>query len=538
MAALRASAARQPDFYLRWQKLSSDSLLTMGHDFSYSRIPDSALACFTIVANRNGEKPNDRGRRLCAKGYIGKWYVYFFYFFDYYKAYESLCAAKEMAEGSDSETTRVLLNFGCMYQAIAEQTQDKHTLQQALGYYREAFQLAMKCRNDDIDMIFANLVTVSYDLGGIKSIQGEWERYRRLPISKANAMRSINHLSFKGKMLMAARKFKDAGRVFEEAFGLADESPDLVRFRCVALIDQAESLAASRDYKAAVASLRRSLAVAQRNNLKDAVLEIYSRLSKCYSLIGNKETSLFFRGQYLQLKDTLLNSQQLMKVNEMRFVNSMKKVDEQMQQVRHRQQIERVVSVAVFIVALLIGFFLWIVWHKNRRLSKQNVHLYERTVEMIRKDEEEQRRRKALEDELEQYKQRDCQKKEKYQYNNLGETDKSLLNERILAVMESSPAIYSSDFSAEQLATMVGSKYKFVSQVINETYGCNFSTFINEYRIKEACRRIGDREHYGNLTTEAIAHEVGFKSRTTFIASFKKVTGLTPSEYIKISLSR
>lgn len=227
-----------------------------------------------------------------------------------------------------------------------------------------------------------------------------------------------------------------------------------------------------------------------------------------------------------------------MKVNEMRFVNSMKKVDEQMQQVRHRQQVERIVSLAVFVIALLIAIFLWIVWHKNRRLSKQNVMLYERTVEMIKKEEDEQRRRKSLEDELEQYKQKDSQKKEKYQYNNLDEADKARLCEQILAVMENSPEILSSDFTVERLAQMVGSKYKYVSQVINETYGCNFSTFINEYRIKEACRRIGDREHYGNLTIEAIAHEVGFKSRTTFIASFKKVTGLTPSEYIKISLSR
>ena len=290
-------------------------------------------------------------------------------------------------------------------------------------------------------------------------------------------------------------------------------------------------------FRLAAVSLRTALDLSQRHNLKDAILEIYDKLSNCYSLMGDKESSLAFRGQHLQLKDTLLNYQQLMKVNEMRFVSSMKKVDEQMQQVRHHQQIERIMSIAVFVIALVIAVFLWIVWHKNRRLSRQNVHLYERTVEMINAEEEEQRRRKSLEEELDKYKRQDGQRKEKYQYNNLGEADKSQLNEQILAVMENSPEIYSPDFTAEQLARMVGSKYKYVSQVINEIYGRNFSTFLNEYRIKEACRRIGDREHYGNLTTEAIAHGVGFKSRTTFIASFKKVTGLTPSEYIRISLT-
>ncbi len=534
-----ATAARQPAFYLRWQKLPSDTLLKMGNVFvDRAGAPDSALACFTIVANRSSEKLSEEGRRQCTRGYIGKWYVYFFHFFDYYKAYESLCSAQTLAEGFDRETTRVLLNFGCMYQAIAEQTQDQHTLQKAYDYFRRCFTLALKSHNTDVDMAFANLITVSYDMGKLSSIRKEWAQYRELPLLAKDSVRIYNHLFYEGKLLMSQGKYVEAEKKFDTVISKSDESLGLMRFRCVGYIYKAEALAARHDYSAAVASLHQALSLSQRHNLKDAVLEICDKLSHYYALMGNKESSLLYRGQYLQLKDTVLNYQQLMKVNEMRFVNSMKKVDEQMQQVRHRQQVERIVSLAVFVIALLIAIFLWIVWHKNRRLSKQNVMLYERTVEMIKKEEDEQRRRKSLEDELEQYKQKDSQKKEKYQYNNLDEADKARLCEQILAVMENSPEILSSDFTAERLAQMVGSKYKYVSHVINETYGCNFSTFINEYRIKEACRRIGDREHYGNLTIEAIAHEVGFKSRTTFIASFKKVTGLTPSEYIKISLSR
>ena len=72
---------------------------------------------------------------------------------------------------------------------------------------------------------------------------------------------------------------------------------------------------------------------------------------------------------------------------------------------------------------------------------------------------------------------------------------------------------------------------KKVSQVINEKAGCNFNNLINEYRIKEACRRMNDTEQYGKYTIEAISTSVGFKSRSTFLLQFKRVTGLTPSEY-------
>jgi AraC-like DNA-binding protein len=42
---------------------------------------------------------------------------------------------------------------------------------------------------------------------------------------------------------------------------------------------------------------------------------------------------------------------------------------------------------------------------------------------------------------------------------------------------------------------------------------------------------MNDTEHYGNFTIEAISSGVGFKSRTSFVTSFKRFTGLTPSEY-------
>jgi AraC-like DNA-binding protein len=70
-----------------------------------------------------------------------------------------------------------------------------------------------------------------------------------------------------------------------------------------------------------------------------------------------------------------------------------------------------------------------------------------------------------------------------------------------------------------------------VSQVIHEHCGLNFNAFLNQYRIKEACKRMSDTTRYGNYTIEAIANDVGFRSRSAFASSFKRITGLTPSEY-------
>ncbi|MCA0401743.1 MAG: helix-turn-helix transcriptional regulator [Proteobacteria bacterium] len=67
----------------------------------------------------------------------------------------------------------------------------------------------------------------------------------------------------------------------------------------------------------------------------------------------------------------------------------------------------------------------------------------------------------------------------------------------------------------------------YLSQVLNETLGRNFYEFVNHWRIRDACALLAEDA----LSIIEIGEEVGFNSRSTFNAAFKKETGLTPSEY-------
>jgi len=70
---------------------------------------------------------------------------------------------------------------------------------------------------------------------------------------------------------------------------------------------------------------------------------------------------------------------------------------------------------------------------------------------------------------------------------------------------------------------------KDLSIIINDSLGKNFSSFINEYRIKEASRLLLEQK----IRINEIAFRVGFYSKSAFNSKFKEFVGSTPSEFRK-----
>ena len=69
-----------------------------------------------------------------------------------------------------------------------------------------------------------------------------------------------------------------------------------------------------------------------------------------------------------------------------------------------------------------------------------------------------------------------------------------------------------------------------LSQLLNDNLGKSFATYINELRIEESKNLMANNSQF---TLEAIGLEAGFSSKSTFYATFKKITGRTPAEFKK-----
>jgi AraC-like DNA-binding protein len=104
--------------------------------------------------------------------------------------------------------------------------------------------------------------------------------------------------------------------------------------------------------------------------------------------------------------------------------------------------------------------------------------------------------------------------------------------QRLRQLLETEKVYLDADLSLPALAQRAGLSTHELSYVLNEGFGVNFFQFINAYRVAEAQRLLASAQHQ-HLSMVGIAFEAGFSSKTTFNTTFKKVTGLTPSQFIQ-----
>jgi AraC-like DNA-binding protein/uncharacterized membrane protein YhdT len=123
----------------------------------------------------------------------------------------------------------------------------------------------------------------------------------------------------------------------------------------------------------------------------------------------------------------------------------------------------------------------------------------------------------------------------KYTGKKLQEEEAGILLGKLERVMTEQAVYRNPDLKLSDLSKGINVSSHQLSQLLNDNLGKNFTTFVNEFRINEACRIIST-DH--RLTLESIGYEVGFNSKSTFFAAFKKFTGTTPLSYQQNTLKK
>ena len=100
----------------------------------------------------------------------------------------------------------------------------------------------------------------------------------------------------------------------------------------------------------------------------------------------------------------------------------------------------------------------------------------------------------------------------------------------LIRFMDEEKPYLNGDLTISDLSRKTGIPKYHITEVLNEKYGRNFFSFVNEYRVREVINRISDPK-FQHYTILAIAFDAGFNSKSTFNSFFKAYTGKTPSAY-------
>ena len=528
----------------------SKTLYVKGNDYFVRNVLDSSMVCFTIISNRYHDKMNADEKQLCAEAFNSCGIIYFYYY-NYAKAYSYYLKAIDV--GCEMIEYFVYNNIAGIYYYYNDFAKMNEYLNMSYDWCKE---------NKDWEAflsVFNNVMNQNFQIDSLKNIENKLIEFKILDIPNSNFYQYI--LSANNGMLDVLYGNYDQAIVnFEESINYTDSLWMSIRHIYQSYFNIAKVHSFMGNYDLAIDYMGKCEAIALENNYSEIKMVSYEMLEDYYGKLGNEKMALDYKLKYLNIRDSIFSTKEFGKIKDLQSFFEIEKIETQVNQLTAEQKLKNKILVIISGALVIIVLLLLLTYIQKKRLTKRNKDLFRKNVEAMKSEElEKQIRReselkskyqeakiKEIEDRLKIYESpqsdeeliEDESEKDinnRYKGSKLSNKYKASLLDAIRNVMDNTNVFCSDDFSLDKLAILVNSNPKYVSQVINESLGKNFSNFLSEYRINEARKRLMDFRNYGNITNEAIALSLGFKSRTSFGRIFKNFTGLTPSEYQKIA---
>lgn len=510
-------------YYRRYAKSPIEEVYQQGMDYLKKGETDKALACLTVITSRNYDQLSDKERKIYEYALNNAGAIAMLRS-DYLMAFSLFTKALDTAE--DSVSYRTHNNIAGIYIYY----NDYDNARKHLGL---AYDIGVKQQDwPSVYNTAQNILDLNWDMDSLQNSMTFIEDFQKLPIApKDSNYMFISHIC-NGMESLHHRQYSGAIGHFTKAIDSAKNLPFKENYEVPAYMYIAKAYMEMGDYNKAVANLRICETKSKASESLDMLITTYRYLYLCHLRSGNQADAHAAKYRFMELKDSINNANEFGKIKDMEFFYESNKYEKQLQTLTSEKKVRDIITWAIGLGLLLTLSFLGFSIYQNKQLSKNNKDLFKKNVALIKYKEY------AEKLELEKSKEDSNSKvpeNERYKSSNLTIEGKELLLARIRRVMHTPLEFCQEDFTIDKLAMLVNSNTKYVSQVINEKLGKNFNTLLNEQRINEVCKRLIDTVNNGNKTNDAIAEEVGFKSRSHFIRTFKKITGLTPTQYQRMA---
>lgn len=515
----------------------------MNANWKYIHIIILCLLLLTSVAASAVEKKQDPSLTLKVKGdacYEAGRYSDALEF--YTKALES---AKN--EKNDQMYYVCLGNIGNIYASMND-------IKRALHYYTTGYEAAKETNDIDRQWGFSTNIVAAYCmLHEVDNAKAFFNVQMKIPYENTEIKRYY-FLNNQAYIAMAENNSRMAEYYFKKVMAFAQERHMNTMYYVGPLVELGKIYLQRKNSREAIECFEIARDSVLRMENKDRLVSIFQAMSEAYRKSGNADSAEAYRRRYLAMSDSIFNISQFNLANGKLFEYENKENKARIDSLTSQNYIQLFVILVFVVFALAVTLLYVALRRKARNLQEAQKMLVSKNEELMASDSHSRQLLKRYVEAMDKQKIQtgteipdngmmqdadsgtDSIGEHEDQRMGLGlseELRNRLLNS-ITMILDDVSVISNSDFNLSMLAEKVGSNTKYVSWIINDVYGKNFKTVLNEYRIREACRRLTDKDHYGNMTIQAIYEELGYNSAASFIQAFKKVNGMTPSVYQKL----
>lgn len=303
-------------------------------------------------------------------------------------------------------------------------------------------------------------------------------------------------------------------------------------FRVPVMLEMANSFSKIQQPDSAIKYLQMALAISEDENLDSYATDCYNQLYRVYREKGDSIRAVCYLEKYTAASDSLAERKKLETANLRLLQSHDVQAREEINSLNDRIDLQSKTLLFIFLFCLAVTVFAIYTRRQHLRLKESYRMLINKSDEIYQL--EDQRSPLAPAASQAQQVSKALQKEQSEAESEIAGGDQPQTNpllERINSAMADIDLISRPSFSLADLSREVGSNTKYVSALINEAYGKNFRTILNERRIREATKRLSDTQTYGECSIADIAESLGYSSSTVFISAFKKVIGMTPAVY-------
>ncbi|MPT31022.1 MAG: tetratricopeptide repeat protein [Chryseobacterium sp.] len=309
-----------------------------------------------------------------------------------------------------------------------------------------------------------------------------------------------------GKSSNVTARFKDAESYFSKALEICRNKNYQIKkgLEITVLNEFAWLYHDQKKYDKAILYARQAEELEKGSSTPYIRRDIYEVFFKSYVEQGNKEASKKYMDLYTKLNDSLVNA-------EKKTINIPVKYIAEKQEKTYRSNVQTILLISTaFVILFLISGLLYM--KRNKRRSREK---YEAIIHTLKEQKEKDEPIEAPIDKP------------------LGITDDTV-NTILLKLrkFESSQKFLRKDMNLTYLANSLNTNTRYLSEVIKQDKGKNFSNYINGLRIQYIVEMLYNVPQYREYKISYLAEVSGFASREVFAVTFKKETGFTPSYFI------